>query len=141
MNFTRQGRDLYSPFRREANQGAQQASPFLPVRKARPLIDQVVLPFLVSGNVAKQPFEHMEVHVHQRHAGEEKRATDSISQAAGLAIFGRLAWGLTEPELPDAEVRVMLNSCVRISVATLRVATEVAESIGERTRQRSGKNS
>src|SRR4051812_28501211 len=46
---------------------------FLPNHSCRKrLIDQVVLPFLVSGNVAKQPLEHMEVHVHQWHAGEEK---------------------------------------------------------------------
>ena len=42
------------------------------MRKARPLIDQVVLPFLVPGNEAKQPFEPMKVYVYQRHAGEEK---------------------------------------------------------------------
>ena len=43
-------------------------------------------------------------------------------------------------ELLKAEVPVMLNSCVRISEATLRVAREAAESIGERTRQRSGRS-
>ena len=37
-------------------------------------------------------------------------------------------------ELMNAEVRVMLNSGVRISEATLRVARDAAQSIGERTK-------
>ena len=44
-------------------------------------------------------------------------------------------------ELLNAEVRVMLNSGVRISEATIRVARDTVESIGERTRQQSEKNS
>ena len=42
-----------------------------------------------------------------------------------------------QSELLNAEVRVMLNSGVKISEATLRVARDAAQSIGERTRQRS----
>jgi hypothetical protein len=41
-----------------------------------------------------------------------------------------------QSELLNAEVRVMLNSGVKISEATLRVARDAAQSIGERTRQR-----
>jgi hypothetical protein len=41
-----------------------------------------------------------------------------------------------QSELLNAELRVMLNSGVKISEATLRVARDAAESIGERTRQR-----
>ena len=39
-----------------------------------------------------------------------------------------------QSELLNAEVRVMLNSGVRISEATLRVARDAAQSIGERTK-------
>jgi hypothetical protein len=46
-----------------------------------------------------------------------------------------------QSELLNAEVRVMLNSGVKISEATLRVAKDTAQSFGERTRQRSEKNS
>ena len=42
-----------------------------------------------------------------------------------------------QSELLNAELRVMLNSGVKISEATLRVARDAAQSIGERTRQRS----
>ena len=41
-----------------------------------------------------------------------------------------------QSELLNAEVQVMLNSGVKISEATLRVARDAAQSIGERTRQR-----
>jgi hypothetical protein len=41
-----------------------------------------------------------------------------------------------QSELLNAEVRVMLNSGVKISEVTLRVARDAAQSIGERTRQR-----
>jgi hypothetical protein len=41
-----------------------------------------------------------------------------------------------QSELLNAELRVMLDSGVKISEATLRVARDAAESIGERTRQR-----
>ena len=41
-----------------------------------------------------------------------------------------------QSELLNAEVRVMLNSGVKISEATLRVARDAAQIIGERTRQR-----
>jgi len=46
-----------------------------------------------------------------------------------------------QSELLNAEVRVMLNSGVKISEATLRVAKDTAENFSERTRQRSEKNS
>jgi len=41
-----------------------------------------------------------------------------------------------QSELLNAELRVMLDSGVKISEATLRVAKDAAQSIGERTRQR-----
>ena len=41
-----------------------------------------------------------------------------------------------QSDLLNAEVQVMLNSGVRISEATLRVARDAAQSIGERTQQR-----
>lgn len=46
-----------------------------------------------------------------------------------------------QSKLLNAEVQVMLSSGVKISEATLRVAREAAESVGEHTRQRSEKNS
>jgi hypothetical protein len=46
-----------------------------------------------------------------------------------------------QSELLNAELRVMLNSGVKISEATLRVARNTAESFSERTGQRSEKNS
>jgi hypothetical protein len=46
-----------------------------------------------------------------------------------------------QSELLNAEVRVMLDTGVKISEATLRVARDAAQSFGERTRQRSEKNS
>jgi hypothetical protein len=41
-----------------------------------------------------------------------------------------------QSELLNAELRVMLDSGVKISEATLRVARDAAQGIGERTRQR-----
>ena len=41
-----------------------------------------------------------------------------------------------QSELLNAELRVMLDSGVKISEATLRIARDAAQSIGERTRQR-----
>ena len=46
-----------------------------------------------------------------------------------------------QSELLNAEVQVMLNSGVKISEATLRVARDAAQSIGERTQQRDQQNS
>jgi len=46
-----------------------------------------------------------------------------------------------QSDLLTAEVRVMLNSGIKISEATLRVARDAAQSIGERTRQRNQQNS
>ena len=46
-----------------------------------------------------------------------------------------------QSELLNAEVRVMLNSGVRISEATLRVAREAAESVNQHARQQGEKNS
>jgi hypothetical protein len=46
-----------------------------------------------------------------------------------------------QSELLNAEVRVMLDSGVKISEATLRVAKEAAESVNQHARQQSEKNS
>jgi len=46
-----------------------------------------------------------------------------------------------QSELLNAEVRVLLDSGVKISEATLRVAREAADSVGEHARQQSEKNS